>query len=102
MLNCPSDIKLDDVSDTNHDDNDKAKSELDSNNNNGGLRGDADDDEYPSGEFEYKNLGAWKSFMVKLRILIAYQRVRQGSVLHIKLRGKVCLFPSFFGSLIDD
>ncbi|KAI3688832.1 hypothetical protein L2E82_46697 [Cichorium intybus] len=48
-------------------------------------------DDYPSGEFEFKKPGAWKSFMVKLRLLTAYpgERVRKGSVLNIKLRGKI-------------
>ncbi|KAI7736145.1 hypothetical protein M8C21_009736 [Ambrosia artemisiifolia] len=31
-----------------------------------------DEDEYPSGEFEYKTPTAWKSFMVNLRMLLAY------------------------------
>ncbi|KAI3688833.1 hypothetical protein L2E82_46699 [Cichorium intybus] len=50
-----------------------------------------DDGDYPSGEFEFKKPGAWKSFVVKLRLLTAYpcQRVRTGSVLNIKLRGKI-------------
>ncbi|KAM0018991.1 putative peptidase S49, ClpP/crotonase-like domain superfamily [Helianthus debilis subsp. tardiflorus] len=50
-----------------------------------------DDDEYPSGEFEYKTPGAWKSFVVNLRMLIAYPwlKVRNGTVLNIKLRGKI-------------
>lgn len=68
--------------------------------NNGSLRiVDGDDDEYPSGEFEFKNPGAWTSFVVKLRMLIAYpwQRVRKGSVLNLKLRGQVCsFFPNQF------
>lgn len=52
------------------------------------------DDHYPSGESEYKKLGPQKNFMVKLRLLIAYpwERVRKGSILNIKLRGKVWLF----------
>ncbi|KAL7598515.1 serine protease SPPA, chloroplastic [Lactuca sativa] len=49
------------------------------------------DDHYPSGESEYKKLGPQKNFMVKLRLLIAYpwERVRKGSILNIKLRGKI-------------
>ncbi|KAD4385415.1 hypothetical protein E3N88_25583 [Mikania micrantha] len=49
------------------------------------------DDEYPSGEFEYTKPGAWKSFVVNLRMLIAcpWQRIRNGSVLNIELRGKI-------------
>ncbi|KAI3688828.1 hypothetical protein L2E82_46691 [Cichorium intybus] len=47
--------------------------------------------DYPSGEFEFKKPGVWKSLVVKLRLLTAYpwERVRKGSVLNIKLRGKV-------------
>ncbi|KVH99306.1 Peptidase S49 [Cynara cardunculus var. scolymus] len=77
--------KIDDVSAENHEDRRECKSELD---NGGGLRGD---DEYPSGEFEFKKPGVWKSSVVKLRMMIAYpwQRVRKGSVLNIKLRGKI-------------
>nr|XP_043638923.1 serine protease SPPA, chloroplastic-like isoform X2 [Erigeron canadensis] len=48
-----------------------------------------DDDKYPSGEFEFKVPSAWKSMVVKLRMLIAWQRVRKNSVLNIKLRGKI-------------
>ncbi|MFS7939452.1 putative peptidase S49, ClpP/crotonase-like domain superfamily [Helianthus anomalus] len=49
------------------------------------------ENEYPSGEFEYKTPTAWKSFLVNLRMLVAYPwlRVRKGSVLYIKLRGKI-------------
>ncbi|KAI3673310.1 hypothetical protein L6452_39427 [Arctium lappa] len=65
--------------------NHEFKSEMD---NGGGLRGD---DEYPSGEFEFRKPGVWKSSVVKLRMMIAYpwQRVRKGSILNIKLRGKI-------------
>ncbi|KAB2633723.1 serine protease SPPA [Pyrus ussuriensis x Pyrus communis] len=49
------------------------------------------DKEYPSGEFQFEKASAWKSFVVKLRMLIAFpwQRVKKGSVLTIKLRGQV-------------
>ncbi|KAF5807348.1 putative peptidase S49, ClpP/crotonase-like domain superfamily [Helianthus annuus] len=63
--------------------------------NNGDLKSKMDvnggENEYPSGEFEYKTPTAWKSFMVNLRMLVAYPwlRVRKGSVLYIKLRGKI-------------
>ncbi|KAJ0571461.1 putative peptidase S49, ClpP/crotonase-like domain superfamily [Helianthus annuus] len=80
-----SDTKSEDVSSENQEDRTELKSELDSN---GSLRGDGD---YPSGEFEFETPGAWKSFVVKLRMLIAYpwQRVRKGSVLNLKLRGQI-------------
>ncbi|XP_024976709.1 serine protease SPPA, chloroplastic-like [Cynara cardunculus var. scolymus] len=80
-----SDTKSDDVLSENQEDKSEFKSEFD---NNGSLRGDGD---YPSGEFEFESPGAWKSFVVKLRMLIAYpwQRVRKGSVLEMKLRGQI-------------
>ncbi|XP_050152548.1 serine protease SPPA, chloroplastic-like [Malus sylvestris] len=51
----------------------------------------ADTKEYPSGEFQFEKATAWKSFVVKLRMLTAFpwQRVKKGSVLTIKLRGQV-------------
>ncbi|KAI3976801.1 hypothetical protein MKX01_008659 [Papaver californicum] len=65
----------------------KKKSETE----NGSVKGKNDDDEYPSGEFEFKEITGWKSFVVKCRMLIAYpwQRVRKGSVLLMKLRGQI-------------
>ncbi|KAI3673307.1 hypothetical protein L6452_39424 [Arctium lappa] len=80
-----SDTKSDDVSSGIQEDKREFKSEFE---NNGSLRGD---DDYPSGEFEFESPGAWKSFVVKLRMLIAYpwQRVRKGSVLEMKLRGQI-------------
>ncbi|KAL5751456.1 hypothetical protein ACOSP7_026059 [Xanthoceras sorbifolium] len=49
------------------------------------------DSYYPSGEFEFEEFGGWKSFSVKLRMLIAFpwERVRKGSVLKMTLRGQV-------------
>nr|GEX39003.1 serine protease SPPA, chloroplastic [Tanacetum cinerariifolium] len=72
------------ISDGNKD-NCELKSEMDCI---GGLKGD-DNAEYPSGESEFKKRGAWKKIMVKLRTLIACQRVSKGSVLNMKLRGKI-------------
>ncbi|MBA0616584.1 hypothetical protein Godav_016623 [Gossypium davidsonii] len=48
-------------------------------------------EEYPSGEMEYEKISGWKSFVVKLKMLIAFpwQRVRKGSVLTMKLRGQI-------------
>lgn len=56
------------------------------------------EDEYPSGEFQFEKLSGWKSFVVKLRMLIAYpwERVRKGSVLTMKLRGQVLIYFSDF------
>ncbi|KAK9278401.1 hypothetical protein L1049_027966 [Liquidambar formosana] len=48
-------------------------------------------EEYPSGEFEFKEVSGWESFVVKLRMLFAFpwERVRKGSVLTMKLRGQI-------------
>ncbi|XP_047163213.1 serine protease SPPA, chloroplastic-like isoform X1 [Vigna umbellata] len=49
------------------------------------------DDEYPSGEFDFKPVTGWRSFLVKLKMLVAFpwERVRKGSVLTMKLRGQI-------------
>lgn len=54
---------------------------------------DDNDDKYPSGEFEFREFGAWKRFTVKCKMLFAFpwERVRKGSVLSMKLRGQVQL-----------
>ncbi|XP_048329608.2 serine protease SPPA, chloroplastic [Ziziphus jujuba] len=48
-------------------------------------------EEYPTGEFVFEKVSWWKSFVVKLRMLIAFpwERVRKGSVLNMKLRGQI-------------
>ncbi|KAL4555935.1 hypothetical protein LXL04_038569 [Taraxacum kok-saghyz] len=50
------------------------------------------DSDYPTGEFEFKKPGTWKTFVVNLCLLTAFpwQRVRKGSVLNIKLHDKIC------------
>ncbi|KAA0058025.1 serine protease SPPA [Cucumis melo var. makuwa] len=49
------------------------------------------DEDYPSGEFEFQKFGPWRSFLVKLKMLVAFpwERVRKGSVLTMKLRGQI-------------
>ncbi|ONI09000.1 hypothetical protein PRUPE_5G211500 [Prunus persica] len=49
------------------------------------------DKDYPTGEFQFQKMSSWKSFVVKLRMLIAlpWERVKKGSVLTMKLRGQV-------------
>ncbi|KAL3529369.1 hypothetical protein ACH5RR_008691 [Cinchona calisaya] len=49
------------------------------------------DDKYPSGEFEFRHHGAWKSFVVKCRMLFAFpwERVKKGSVLTMKFGGQI-------------
>ncbi|KAK9105356.1 hypothetical protein Scep_022200 [Stephania cephalantha] len=56
--------------------------------NNGSVRGNGD---YADGEFVFQERDGWKSFVVKLRMLFAlpWERVRKGSVLSMKLRGKI-------------
>ncbi|GMP33183.1 hypothetical protein CsSME_00006617 [Camellia sinensis var. sinensis] len=58
---------------------------------NGSVR--SSDDVYPSGEFEFEEFGAWRKFVVKLRMLFAFpwERIRKGSVLNMKLRGQVSI-----------
>lgn len=57
------------------------------------INGDdtAKDDQYPSGEFEFEEYGAWKILVAKFRMLFAFpwERVRKGSVLTMKLRGQI-------------
>jgi protease-4 len=52
------------------------------------------DEDYPSGEFDFQEIGAWNRFLVKLKMLIAFpwERVRKGSVLTMKLRGQVLIW----------
>lgn len=49
------------------------------------------DESYPSGEFEYKKIEGWSRFVVQLKMFIAppWERVKKGSVLHMKLRGEI-------------
>lgn len=49
------------------------------------------DDEYPNGDFVYRENDLWKDLVVKSRMLIAWpwQRVKKGSVLTMKIRGEV-------------
>ncbi|PON61657.1 ClpP/crotonase-like domain containing protein [Parasponia andersonii] len=57
--------------------------------NSEGVR--SSDAEYPSGELQFEKPGAWKTFVVKLKMLVAFpwERVRKGSVLTMKLRGQI-------------
>ncbi|XP_021761285.1 serine protease SPPA, chloroplastic-like [Chenopodium quinoa] len=77
-------------SDSNSDSNSKVKVEekLDEDSVNGAPKSE---EVFPSGEFEFKEFGAWKSFVVKCRMLIAFpwQRVKKNSVFTIKLRGQI-------------
>ncbi|KEH32069.1 signal peptide peptidase A (SppA) 36 kDa type protein [Medicago truncatula] len=54
------------------------------------VRGGADDD-YPTGDFDFKPVTGFNKFLVKLKMLIAlpWERVQHGSVLKIILRGQI-------------
>ncbi|CAL5362468.1 unnamed protein product [Camellia sinensis] len=56
---------------------------------NGSAR--SSDEEYPSGEFEFKEFGAWKKFTVKLRMLVAFpwEGIPNNTVFTMKLRGQI-------------
>lgn len=60
------------------------------------------DEDYPTGEFEFEKFGPWRSFLVKVKMLVAFpwERVRKGSVLTMKLRGQVLVLNFLLGSLI--
>lgn len=53
--------------------------------------GAATEESFPSGELEYRKMGAWDMFAMRCKMLIAFpwQRIKKGSVLKIKLSGKV-------------
>ncbi|KAK6925178.1 Peptidase S49 [Dillenia turbinata] len=56
---------------------------------NGSLKASSED--YPTGDFEFREFSGWKKFSVKLKMLFAFpwERVRKGSVLTMKLRGQI-------------
>ncbi|KAJ9174122.1 hypothetical protein P3X46_017185 [Hevea brasiliensis] len=68
---------------------DKTLEKNDSDSEDGTLKNFKED--YPTGEFQFKEFGSWNRFLVKLRMLIAFpwERVRKGSVLTMKLRGQI-------------
>ncbi|CAN1796276.1 Serine protease SPPA, chloroplastic [Linum perenne] len=49
------------------------------------------DVDYPRGDFEFREIGAWNRFLVNLRMLIGFPwwRIGKGSVLTMKLRGQI-------------
>ncbi|KAJ8553755.1 hypothetical protein K7X08_024433 [Anisodus acutangulus] len=74
--------------DTKNDDVSSSSAEINGDDN---AKSSAKEDQYPSGEFEFEEYGAWKSLVVKFRMLFAFpwERVRKGSVLTMKLRGQI-------------
>ncbi|PIM97394.1 hypothetical protein CDL12_30136 [Handroanthus impetiginosus] len=57
---------------------------------NGSSSSSGADDKYPSGEFVYREYDLLESLFVKLKTLVAlpWERVKKGSVLTMKIRGK--------------
>lgn len=86
---------FDSSSDTKTQKQEETSDEKVSQSENGSIKNSQDD--YPTGDFEFKEIGAWNRFLVKLRMLIAFpwERVRKGSVLTMKLRGQVFLSINF-------
>ncbi|KAH0687163.1 hypothetical protein KY284_017716 [Solanum tuberosum] len=83
------DTKNDDISSSSKDDTkDEPVAEI---NGDDTAKSSTKDDQYPTGEFEFEEYGAWKSLVVKFRMLFAFpwERVRKGSVLTMKLRGQI-------------
>ncbi|KAK4735459.1 hypothetical protein R3W88_009720 [Solanum pinnatisectum] len=83
------DTKNDDVSSSSKDETkDEPVAEI---NGDDTAKSSTKDDQYPTGEFEFEEYGAWKSLVVKFRMLFAFpwERVRKGSVLTMKLRGQI-------------
>ncbi|KAI4303748.1 hypothetical protein MLD38_039344 [Melastoma candidum] len=60
------------------------------------LAGEKEEDrkvaeEFPTGEFEFREFGPWRKLGVKVKMLVAFpwERVKKGSVLTMKLRGQI-------------
>ncbi|KAI9088467.1 hypothetical protein K1719_029916 [Acacia pycnantha] len=49
------------------------------------------DEDYPTGDFDFAPITGWRKFLLKLKTLIAFplEGVRKGSVLTMKLRGRI-------------
>ncbi|XP_054805241.1 serine protease SPPA, chloroplastic-like isoform X3 [Prosopis cineraria] len=49
------------------------------------------DEDYPSGDFDFAPIFGWRKFLLQLKMLIAFplEGVRKGSVLTMKLRGRI-------------
>lgn len=53
--------------------------------------GAATKEDFPSGDLDYRTIGAWDMFVMRLKMLcsVPWQRVKKGSVLKLKLSGKI-------------
>lgn len=83
------DTRSDDVSSSSKDETqDEPVAEI---NGDDSAKNSTKEDQYPTGEFEFEEYGAWKRLVVKFRMLFAFpwERIRKGSVLTMKLRGQI-------------
>ncbi|KAH7279210.1 hypothetical protein KP509_37G010400 [Ceratopteris richardii] len=57
----------------------------------GTENGAASETDFPSGDLEFKTVGGWAMFVMKLKMLftVPWQRIRKGSILKLKLSGKI-------------
>lgn len=53
--------------------------------------GAATKEDFPSGDLDYRTIGGWDMFVMRLKMLcsVPWQRVKKGSVLKLKLSGKI-------------
>lgn len=90
---------FDSSSDANSEEKEEVKENEEGVDNRSGSR--IADEDYPSGQFDFEPVTGWRSFLVKLKMLVAFpwERVQKGSVLTMKLRGQVT-FSLFFLTLL--
>ncbi|KAG5049526.1 hypothetical protein JHK85_010629 [Glycine max] len=80
---------FDSSSDANSEEKEEVKENEEGVDNRSGSR--IADEDYPSGQFDFEPVTGWRSFLVKLKMLVAFpwERVQKGSVLTMKLRGQI-------------
>lgn len=59
----------------------------------GTQNGAASKEEFPSGDLDFRTVGSWNMFVMRLKMLctVPWQRIKKGSVLKLKLSGKASL-----------
>eukprot|EP00250_Pteridium_aquilinum_P028242 c36833_g1_i1 orf=173-2296(-) len=57
----------------------------------GTQNGAASKEDFPSGDLEFRTIGGWDMFVMRLKLLftVPWQRIKKGSVLKLKLSGKI-------------
>lgn len=57
----------------------------------GTQNGAASKEEFPSGDLDFRTVGSWNMFVMRLKMLctVPWQRIKKGSVLKLKLSGKI-------------